>query len=53
MDTSCLNVANLSKATLYTLNGMETELKIIYNNEAIISIQIPEREDDPATVIIR
>lgn len=53
VDTSCLDVANLSKATLYTLNGMEIELEIIHNDKGIVSIQVPEREGDPAAVMLR
>ena len=53
VDTTRLGVGRMDKATLYTLDGKQTELKISARAENVMAMEIPSREGDPAAVIIQ
>jgi len=53
VDASQLDVVGMGKATLHTLNGKQSKLKVTVRDGGVLAMEIPAREGDPAVVIIQ
>ena len=52
VDTAKLAIADLDKATLYTLDGKETPLEMSSLKRGELRITVPARQADPAAIVI-